>query len=168
MFQAFINYYRVSEQESSELVSLINIFHPYGKVGHLPWQNRDGATDFGEDPNTQKLLTLAESIKTFTEGNNPESSDLVAIRDKISNTNRLVFMGFAFHKLNMGVLKPPIISRSDLSGIKCFATTLGISQSDKEVIGDQISELYESVIESNMANVTCKDLFTEFWRSLSF
>ncbi len=168
MFHAFINYYRVSEQESSELVSLINIFHPYGKVGHLPWQNRDGATDFGEDPNTQKLLTLAESIKTFTEGNNPESSDLVAIRDKISNTNRLVFMGFAFHKLNMGLLKPPIISRSGLSGIKCFATTLGISQSDKEVIGDQISELYESVIESNMANVTCKDLFTEFWRSLSF
>ncbi len=168
LFHAFINYYRISPEESAELTKFINIFHPYGKVGHLPWQNRDRATDFGEEPDAQRLLKLTDGIKTFTEGTNPESSDIVAIREKISNANRLVFLGFAFHKLNMGLLKPSKIERVDFSKIKCFATTLGISKSDKEVINAQISELFDSVIHSNMANVTCKELFPEFWRSLSF
>ncbi len=168
LFHAFINYYRISEQESSEIVSFLNIYHPYGKVGHLPWQDRKDATDFGQDVSAQKLLELAKNIKTFTEGTDPESSDIVEIRNKIENTNRLIFLGFAFHKLNMGLLKPDSISRTDFSEINSFATTLDISDSDKRVIQEQISELYGTNIEANMANVTCKDLFTEFWRSLSF
>jgi hypothetical protein len=168
LFHAFINYYRVTEQESSELVSHINIYHPYGKVGYLPWQNNSKSTEYGAEINPKDLLFIAEGIKTFTEGTNPESSDIIAIREKIENASRLVFMGFAFHKLNMGLLKPTSISRTDLSNIKCYATTVGISESDKEVISEQISGLYDTVISPKMANVTCYNLFGEFWRSLSF
>lgn len=168
LFYAFINYYRVTEQEAAELVGKINIFHPYGKVGHLPWQNPSNSTEFGEDSNAKKILKLAESIKTFTEGTNPDSSDIIAIREKVENAARIVFMGFAFHKLNMGLIKPTNIVRTDFSSIKCYATTLEISKSDKEVISEQICELYEATIHPNMANVTCKDMFSEFWRSLSF
>ena len=143
-------------------------FLPYGKVGHLPWQERNNSTEFGVDPNTNKLLELARSIQTFTEGTNPSSSDIISIRENIESAERIVFMGFAFHKLNMELLKPTEISRTDFSNLKCFATTLGISKSDKEVIMEQISNLYGVVVHPNMANVKCKDLFTEFWRSLSF
>jgi hypothetical protein len=168
LFHAFINYYRISEQESAELVKNISIYHPYGKVGHLDWQDRNSATEFGGDINAEVLLYLSEKIKTFTEGTDPESSDIIEIRRKVENAHRVVFMGFAFHKLNMGLLKPAVIIRKDISNIKCFATTLGISNSDKEVITEQISELYKMNITTNMANVTCHNLFTEYWRSLSF
>ena len=77
-------------------------------------------------------------------------------------------MGFAFHKLNMDLIKPVNIKRTNLHLIKCYATTLGISESDKEVIVEQISDLYGEPIRTSMANVTCKDLFSEFWSSLSF
>ena len=134
----------------------------------MPWQERNNSTEFGVDPNTNKLLELARSIQTFTEGTNPSSSDIISIRENIESAERIVFMGFAFHKLNMELLKPTEISRTDFSNLKCFATTLGISKSDKEVIMEQISNLYGVVVHPNMANVKCKDLFTEFWRSLSF
>jgi hypothetical protein len=49
-----------------------------------------------------------------------------------------------------------------------FATTLGISNSDKEVIAEQISELYGSVVNPEMANATCRNLFSEYWRSIAF
>lgn len=168
LFHAFRNYYRVSEQEAAELVKNISIYHPYGKVGHLEWQDKNMATEFGADINTEKLLYLADKIKTFTEGTDPDSSDIVEIRRRVGNAQRIVFMGFAFHKLNMGLLKANKIDRNDFADFKCFATTLGISNSDKEVIALQISELYETTLYPNMANVTCHDLFTEYWRSLSF
>lgn len=169
LLYAFVNYYRITEKEASKIVSYIDIYHPYGKVGDLPWQQQcNDSTEFGEKPSTKKLLSLAGRIKTFTEGTNPDSSDIVAIREKVENTKRIVFLGFAFHKLNMELIKPIKNSRSDLPEINCYATTLGISENDKKVISDQISHLYGTDISTKMANVVCKKLFTEYWRSLSF
>ena len=69
-------------------------------VGSLPWQTRNNSIDFGETPDPNTLLSIADSIKTFTEGTDPDSSDIAQIRKNIKETNRIVFMGFAFHKLN--------------------------------------------------------------------
>ena len=80
---------------------------------------------------------------------------------------RLVFMGFAFHKLNMQLLKPDSEKNSSVFP-DCYATTYGISQSDEEVIREQINELYNSKINTRTANVRCADFFHEFWRSLAF
>ncbi len=174
LLHAFMNYYKVTDQEAAELVSYINIYHPYGKVGNLPWQNQNNKTEFGKELTGIELLTLVEGVKTFTEGTNPDESDIIKIKDKIENAQCLVFMGFAFHKLNMELLSPKnglqFVSApgTTLEKIKCYATTLGISESDKEVISEQISSLYGIPINTRMANVGCKDFFPEFWRSLSF
>jgi len=168
LLYAFKNYYRVSEQEASKLVSYINIYHPYGKVGHLPWQDPNNATEYGETPKALKLLKLVESIKTFTEGTNPDSSDIVQIKEEINNAERLVFLGFAFHKLNMEFLKPKNVSQLDKTHRKVFATALGMSLSDKNIVISQINGLFKNAVYSELSNLTCKKLFSEFWRSLSF
>ena len=158
----------MSEQEASEVINKITIYHPYGKVGHLPWPGVNNWTEFGANPSTRELLMHAHDIKTFTEGTNPSSSDIISIRENIAHAERLVFMGFAFHKLNMELLQPSQINDRDTSTINCFATTLGISDSDKNVIRQQIYKLYGNVVNESMANVECKNLFTEFRRSLAF
>lgn len=169
LINALMNYYKVLEEQAAQLVNMIRIYHPYGAVGYLPWQNQGNVMNFGEDPNAEQLLEIAKGIKTFTEGTAPDSSEISEIRNCIKNTERLVFLGFAFHELNMELLKPNGgVSKTDFSNVKCFATALDISNSDKSVITEQISELYLTEVQANMADVTCKDLFIEYRRSLAF
>jgi len=165
---ALQNYYRISEARAGELVNSIDIFHPYGKVGLLPWQGTSNTMEFGVEPNPEQLLRLAQDIKTFTEGTDPDSSEILAIRSHMSSANRLVFIGFAFHKLNMKLILPDNVEGIDAATIKVFCTTLGISESDKEVVAEMINELYNCQLNIRMINVTCNELFTEYWRSLSF
>lgn len=84
--------------------------------------------------------------------------------------NRIAFLGFAFHKLNMEIL-----TLNDKHARKdkpiCFATTYGISNSDKKVVHIQINDLYGmqgAKIDARMTDVESNKFFPEFWRSLSF
>jgi DUF1009 family protein len=165
-----MNYYRISEEESSRLLNSIEIYHPYGVVGSLPWQLADNTIGFGSIAVHIDLLSIAENIKTFSEGTDPESSDIFKIRNNLKQAKRIVFLGFAFHKLNMELLKPTdltlVLGAEPV--IKCFATTFGISDSDKEVVSSLVSELFGEKIIINMANVACSDFFSEYWRGLAF
>lgn len=165
---ALQNYYRLSESEAADLVKDINFYHPYGDVGTLPWANRNGTMAFGAEPQSQHLLELSRKIKTFTEGTDPGSSEILEIRKHMGMANKVVFMGFAFHKLNMQLIAPEPVDNRDNSEVKCFATTFGISKSDKEVIDEQIKELYRGNIKINMTNLSCGEFFTEYWKGLSF
>lgn len=167
MFNALKNYYRVNDQEAAEIVGSLNVYHPYGSVGTLPWQPGVGGISFGEAPRPETLLACSEKIRTFTEGTNPEESEILAIRQHMREAKRVVFIGFAFHWLNMQLISPNGYDEGH-EPPRCFATTLGISESDKGVIQNQISNLYKDNLNTQMANVKCSEFFSEFWRSLSF
>lgn len=83
------------------------------------------------------------------------------------SASRVVFIGFAFHRLNMRLISPDGREEGSLTP-KCFATTLGISSSDEGVVKDQINNLFKQVVNTNMVNASCSDFFSEFWRSLAF
>ena len=165
IYHALQNYYRLSVGEVIELVNNINIYHPYGVVGTLPWVDPNGAMEFGTEPRSKQLLELSRKIKTFTEGTDPGSSEILEIRKHMGIANRVIFLGFAFHKLNMQLIEPEQIHGTSKI---CFATTHGISHSDRKVIEEQIKKLYSGEIIVNMADLTCGGFFTEYWRSLSF
>jgi hypothetical protein len=169
MYHALKNYYKVLDNEAAQLVSYMNIYHPYGSVGSLPWfvnSNSDNV-EFGVDPYTGQFLQLAKKIKTFTEGTDPNSSDISAIKKHMEQADRLVFMGFAFHKLNMQLIAPD--TKNKVLIPECYATTLNISKSDEGVIRKQIYTLYNNTaIDTRMANMECAKFFSEFWRSLAF
>jgi hypothetical protein len=168
MFHALRNYYRISQAEAADIVKCISIYHPYESVGSLPWFDSRDSMEFGAEPYGEQLLRLAGKIKTFTEGTDPNSSDILKIRSHMSVTERLVFMGFAFHELNMQLIVPD--KHEDRKGIppKCYATTYLISKSDEEVIRQQIDNLYGLAINTKMEHLTCNKFITEFRRSLAF
>lgn len=66
--------------------------------------------EFGQDLTPDLLLKLVVGIKTFSEGTDPESSDILEIRKHMGKANVLVFLGFAFHKLNMELINPRYIA----------------------------------------------------------
>ena len=167
IFNALKNYYRINDQEAAVVVSALNIYHPYGSVGKLPWQSGAVSIVFGENPSPEELLASSEKIRTFTEGTDPEESEILAIRQHMRKARRVVFLGFAFHRLNMQLISPNGRGEGQ-EPPRCFATTLGISDSDKGVIQNQIRNLYQDNLNAQMANVKCSEFFAEFWRSLSF
>ena len=168
LYYALQRYYGVNKSEAAELIKSINIFHPYGSVGTLPWLHEDGNIEFGSDLKPEKLLELAQEIKTFTEGTNPDSSDINKIKQHVAQTNKLVFLGFAFHKLNMELIKPKKNKQSGGKVVNCFATAYEFSDSDKNIIKNQIFSLYSLTTNVKIANSTCGAFFTDFSKSLSF
>jgi hypothetical protein len=166
LLSALQNYFKISESDAAKFISYLNIYHPYGSVGSLPWCNNDDSVDFGADPTLEQLLKLAKKIKTFTEGADPYSSEILQIRRKMAKADMLIFLGFAFHKLNMELIVPD--HDFTIQNPKCYATAHGISSYDQPVIRTQIDGLYNSTINSTIVNSTCSAFFAECWRSLAF
>ncbi|MDQ1350217.1 MAG: hypothetical protein QG657_518 [Acidobacteriota bacterium] len=84
----------------------------------------------------------------------------------MSIANRVVFLGFAFHPMNMQIITPEHVDDAKL--VKIFATTYGISDSDEGVIKGQIKESLPNTSSVNMKKISCFEFFGEYWRSLSF
>jgi len=168
LYNSLQNYYGIRPDEAVNLVKEIEIYHPYGIVGSLPWQGGQSVS-FGEEIDSLNLLNLANQIKTFTEGTDPKSSEILAIRKNITNTDRVVFLGFAYHKLNMKLLKPDGPLLESTNPRSCFGTAKGISNSDCEIIKCEINSNYKrSMTACEIRNeLDCYHLFQEYWRSLS-
>ncbi len=156
---AIQNYYRITQTDAEALVSSIEIYHPYGSVGNLPWIDRENSMEYGAEPNGSQLLELSGQIKTFTEGSDPNSSEILAIREHMASAKRVVFIGFAFHKLNMELITPDNLKGINTSDIRSYSTTFGISESDKNVINEQINNLYQSNIIKKHGKLTCRSIF---------
>jgi len=167
LYNSLQNYYGIQPEEASKLINEIEIYHPYGVVGSLPWQGGQ-SIKFGEKPDPQQLLELASQIKTFTEGTDPNSSDILAIRKNVAEADNIIFLGFAFHKLNM-ILMSPDTKLLDLSGpTTYFGTAQGISDSDCKIIKAELTHFKGNYKEININNkLNCASLFKEYWRSLS-
>ena len=169
LFHAFINYYKISEADSSDLILHMNIYHPYGSVGELPWMRGAESLAFGSNLHSEQLLSLSDSIKTFTEGIDLNSSEIDKIKSVMSKAERVAFIGFAFHRLNLELITPKTMMLLKWEPPKCFASTFDVSKSDQVVIQNQIRSIYgDEDLEVVMSDIKCNGFFKEFSKSLSF
>jgi hypothetical protein len=171
LYNSLRNYYDLNPDEAGQLIDAMEIYHPYGLVGNLPWQNVPDAQKvrYGAKPGPKQLLELTSYIKTFTEGTDPNSSEILAIRTIITKADKIVFLGFAFHELNMKLMKPDSSTVNPDRAISCFGTAKGISDSDCAIISDECCKLYKIPIKRiHISNkFDCSSLFKEHWRNLS-
>ncbi len=144
LYHTLKNYYGISSEESKISIENINIFHPYGSVGKLEWMIPRPRIGFGQEPTKQQLFYLSEGIKTFTEGIDPQSSEILKIREHVYNANKLVFLGFAFHELNMNLIAPEKhrFRTKEEGRVKCYATAKGFSDHDIENIKERIKKMF--------------------------
>lgn len=123
--------------------------------------------EYGGEPDAQQLLELSKNIKTFTEGNDPESSGLVGIKEHMRNADKIIYLGFAFEDLNMKLLNPKI--QANMKNRTCFATIYGFSDYDGEVIENQIKNFYPgNLVTVYKARKKCFELFDEYKKSIAF
>ena len=169
LYYAFQNYYSMSPSESAELLRNLEVYHPYGVVGSLPWLQMDNAIEFGGEPSGSQLLSLSKQIRTFTEGTDAQSSEINCIRSNMRTAQRLMFLGFAFHKLNLDMLVPAA-STAPPTGRRALATAHGISDSDVTVIAEDLATRGVLIAKDIWIrnDLKCSQLFVEYSRTLSF
>lgn len=129
----------ISANDAAEAIRLIKIYHPYGTVGALPWMEHAQKTPFGQKPSPKDLIAIANQIRTYNEGMDPSLSDITSIQALLPNSERVLFLGFAFHKINVDLLLPDDgIQRQERTKF-AYATALGLSQSDIGIVTDELS-----------------------------
>ncbi|MGH8275043.1 MAG: hypothetical protein ACRES9_12475 [Gammaproteobacteria bacterium] len=154
----------------------LTIYHPYGTVGRLPWERASGShpVDFGAKPYAKELLALAAGIKTFTEGTGDNhGEDDAAARKNMLTANLVLFLGFAFHDLNMKLLTPTteeIRSTLNKKSTQYLGTAFDISESNKRHISNAITRLHGSgspVIKLSN-KLRCAEFFDELFKNDRF
>lgn len=169
LFSAIQNYYGVSAEQAAELLTNLEIHHPYGLVGGLPWMRRTTSIDFGADVQVSELVATSQQLRTFTEGIDPAVSDIESVRATVSDAKRLVFLGFAFHRLNMDLLFGTSGSKMKKSTQTIFGSAFGLSPSDCSAISNELSA-HTGLSNGPMQlrnDLTCATLVQEYWRGLS-
>jgi hypothetical protein len=168
IMHAFGVTYGISPDEAAAVVSKMNIYHPYGTVGELPWMKKSGigTIDYGEEPQAGHLLQLSAGIKTFTEGTDDEDSDILSIRASVVDADRFVFLGYAYHPLNMKILLGDA-SKSRRTR-RVFGTAFGMSKYDSDDVRDALDSALHAPSAIIRNDVTCYSMFHEHSRALSF
>jgi hypothetical protein len=168
LYHSIQNVYGVDPSQAAELLKAVTFLHPYGVVGSLPWQRGDISIEYGGEVSGGALLSLSGGIKTFTEGTDPSSSDILKIREQITQASTLLFLGFAYHPQNLELLQSPN-PHPDASQVKYFGTAYGMSTNDCELVRADLVKL-ASAQPNNIAirsDMTCFNMLKDYWRSLS-
>lgn len=139
LYHALLTYYSLDSQKAAEIASAVTVLHPYGSVGKMPFRAGAPTVDFGAELDSDSLLRSAKSIKTFTESTEDAEQEIAEIRECVAKAQALVYLGFAFHPQNMGLLygttRPPERSRT----CNVFATAYGISDSNASQIANNLT-----------------------------
>lgn len=164
---ALSRYYGLHVAEMQKLVADVPVHRAYGQCGKLPWMKGDlPVVGFGECK-ARNISAVAGQLKTFTE-QREEGDEILAMRRAIREADRVVFLGFAYHRQNLELLATRVDSDTVFLG-----TAMGISHSDQAVIVDDIAREFEFGDPVNasqrvtLTNKTCADFFKEYWRTIT-
>lgn len=165
---ALQNYYGVTSERAAAALANLSIFHPYGSVGELPWQQPQSGVDYGATLGGRGLVSASKRLRTFTEGIDPDRSDVNEIRLTLKSADRIAFLGFAFHRLNLALLFPGLADGEQVLNRPTFATGYGMSRFDGQEVSTELSQL-GAIFSDRFQfrnDLTCAGLFREYSRSL--
>lgn len=169
LHSALQNYYGMTSEAAANALTSLAIHHPYGAVGTLPWAGTGQGIEFGETVHARQLVALMSQLRTFTEGTQTDTSDVGAIRSTMLNAERVAFLGFAFHRLNLELLLGDSNASKSMRANHVYATALGLSNSDAGLIAQDLAKVggHEIGDIQIRTDLSCSQLFQEYWRSLS-
>lgn len=162
---ALMSQFAVDESTAQALTRKLKIYHPYGSLGPLPWEMaHPNGVGYGA-ADSASLVHVATSLRTFTE-QIEDSAELAEMRTSLSEAERIVFLGFGYHRQNMELLSAGVLPNAK----RVYGTSMGLSRSDAEVVGGQLSfffkEHYRNHHNAVLLPATCVEFMDEHFRTL--
>ena len=172
MHLSLMTYYNISHDRAKEIVLSLHINHPYGIVGKL-WDDMGNLT-FGKTPNSEKLISLAQNIKTFTESVDQEKKSSDRIQYFVERADRIIFLGFAYYDQNLNVLFKYngtlyVLDKVPISeNITCYGTGHGMFDKDLDHLRETLRLKCKIIKDCDISRMTCAQFFRVFWYRLTF
>jgi hypothetical protein len=174
LYQSIQRSYEVTPEKAAEIINNANIYHPYGQVGFLPFQKGLLTFDYGA---FQKYTEndLSKYIKTYTEGTDIKAKDYRKAMYNFYESEKVIFLGFAFHQQNIDLLYKLIpdwkmqrkIDRINTSIISnYYATFYQISQDNIAETEKQLRKSNDRIKDFKICEKKCVDLFSEYSKAL--
>lgn len=156
--------YKKSGEEVADALSSLTILHPYGCVASLPWQvsHASEPLGFGDVGAKGRLIELSRNIRTFAEQKQDQAL-IYNVKEEIANAGMIVFLGFAFHEMNMDLLLP------QSSGSKfVYGTGIGLKEDEAIMVRELLSSVFDKNRKNNVIikNVDCSGLLREYQRRI--
>lgn len=154
--------YKLSDNVTQEVLSEINIVHPYGSLGALPCLSNEQTVPFGYSPSATELVQIASRIRTYSES----SKDIVrstAIDKAVQNCRKFVVLGFAFHSQNMDLLTCQPTAKAFARHV--YASAVGVPEPRWDVIRGRLRRSFgisDNNLFTHKVSESCEDLFYEF------
>ncbi|KHS43250.1 hypothetical protein [Novosphingobium subterraneum] len=134
---ALVMAYGIELKEAQQVIAeKLDIVHPHGSVGRLPWQK-------GEAPQAEwgveqpwNIHAIAAQLKSLNE----RSADRNALRDirlSVASAKRLVFLGFGFQPQNVDLLFENTLSHNP----EVLISTYGMSSGNAATVSQMIRRL---------------------------
>lgn len=139
--QALLTYYDIPQSQADEILSNVSILHPYGSIGRMPGEAGGMGPNFGDQLTSAEIIRSAQLLKTFTESTDSTAEETKRIRASITNTKTLVFLGFAFHPMNLELLYGTDRPGESSRDCDVLGTAMGISDSNRTSVIDDLAEL---------------------------
>ncbi|MFA4970084.1 MAG: hypothetical protein WC540_10685, partial [Sulfuritalea sp.] len=148
--------YGIEKDEATKVVQSLRILHPYGTVGRYFSQSGQ-AIRFGW-AGIPPLESITSNLRTYTE-EIADKKALSMMQNAIAESEMAVFLGTAFHPNNMQLMAGGL---GQPSSKRVYATVEGISEQNRQMVHNDISELFnKSNLQINFAG-TCADLFDRY------
>jgi hypothetical protein len=147
-------------KEAQQIVAAkLNIVHPYGTVGRLPWQTGEAPDCEWGTEQPWNIHNLAQQIRTSAEVTR-EQQMLLKIRGMVSGAKRLVFLGFGFQPQNVDLLVDYSLSHDP----ELVATVYGLSKTNQISVTKMLKR--KTGIEEDelllMMNAKCIDMMRDY------
>lgn len=156
--------YRLSEDEAANLVGSIYIYHPYGQIAPLRWQDPRDGISYGAAIRSSQLVSMASGIRTYSEAFEPDSG-LFDLKARMADVSSVVFMGFGFHQQNMKLIS---VDRGDRQrSLKCFATKSDISAPRWEIMKQRVAEAFDVPPQRDVRDFSFDGYCESFWKEYS-
>ncbi|MDD5064111.1 MAG: hypothetical protein PHQ35_05045 [Phycisphaerae bacterium] len=137
LFTGLRNTYGRTSIECEEKLSEIRILHIYGSIGHLLWNRPDDLSveyDSCDSIATAKPIGIAmKNIKIIPENKNVEEiEEFKEARQLLRSAERIYFLGFGYHPMNLERLGVKWLTRQNGQDIQ--GTSLGLSVGTRELV----------------------------------
>jgi hypothetical protein len=154
-----------SPEAVSDALSQTTFIHPYGHIGLLRWQTDSQWVQFGVEGIGDRLAELAGGITTFHEQVASER-EVDEIQRVVFDADRIVFLGFGYHEMNMELLYPTTMPE----GNTIFGITFGMTKDNIEVVDAALAARLAGRDRrpANLRSLNCAEFLAYFDRRLSY
>ena len=122
------NTFGIDDQHAGRILSLIPIYHVFGKLSSLPWQGAFPRT-YNNNIDRPTLSSAMNTILTMSEAN--ESDYLKLLHNYLISAERIYFIGCGYHEENMELLDFHIIKELQIPKKTITGTSVGIGTARK-------------------------------------